>query len=159
MLHLTPSSAGAGQNKVRPESYSMGMLKTFFSLGEAKPLTYPSLCVCTTFYVLQVCGQRGHKAGFVGAVYVDCPNKPCYLCKQPGHTTATCPHSMTLNAAAPPAAAAGSRGSTASPMQLLLRREQVRQQAVAATPVLTQCCCCAVRCIANFNALRSSCQP
>ena len=40
----------------------------------------------------QVCGKRGHNAGFVGAVYVDCPNKPCYLCKQPGHTTATCPH-------------------------------------------------------------------
>lgn len=32
-----------------------------------------------------------HAAGFVGSVYVDCPNKPCYLCKRPGHTTATCP--------------------------------------------------------------------
>ena len=39
-----------------------------------------------------VCGQRGHQAGFVGSVYLDCINKPCYLCKQPGHTTATCPH-------------------------------------------------------------------
>ncbi len=26
-----------------------------------------------------VCGQLGHKAGFKGTVYVDCPNKPCYL--------------------------------------------------------------------------------
>lgn len=41
---------------------------------------------------LQVCGQKGHCAGFVGSVYQDCPNKPCYLCKQPGHTTMTCPY-------------------------------------------------------------------
>ena len=39
-----------------------------------------------------VCGGTGHAAGFVGSVYVDCLNKPCYLCRQPGHTTATCPH-------------------------------------------------------------------
>lgn len=64
-----------------------------------------------------VCKQRGHRAGFVGAVYVgalraeassaacarrpshaycllcaDCPNKPCYLCKTPGHSTSTCPY-------------------------------------------------------------------
>ncbi len=39
-----------------------------------------------------VCGQKGHQAGFVGSVYLDCINKPCYLCKQHGHTTATCPH-------------------------------------------------------------------
>lgn len=44
-------------------------------------------------YVLpQVCGKRGHNAGFMGALYLDCPNKPCYLCKKPGHTTATCPY-------------------------------------------------------------------
>lgn len=42
-------------------------------------------------YPFQVCGKTGHRAGFVGATYVDCPNKPCYLCKQRGHTTATCP--------------------------------------------------------------------
>jgi hypothetical protein len=29
---------------------------------------------------------------FQGAVYVDCINRPCFLCKTPGHTTATCPH-------------------------------------------------------------------
>lgn len=39
-----------------------------------------------------VCGQKGHCAGFVGSVYQDCPNKPCYLCKQAGHTTMTCPY-------------------------------------------------------------------
>lgn len=41
--------------------------------------------------VCAVCGQTGHTAGFVGAVYVDCPVKPCYLCKKSGHTAATCP--------------------------------------------------------------------
>lgn len=40
---------------------------------------------------VQVCGKRGHCAGFVGSVYHDCPFKPCYLCKQSGHTTMTCP--------------------------------------------------------------------
>ena len=42
--------------------------------------------------VCHVCGKRGHNAGFVGAVYADCPNRPCYLCKQEGHTTQTCPY-------------------------------------------------------------------
>lgn len=41
--------------------------------------------------VCHVCGQRGHIAGFVGAKYIDCPNKPCYLCGQRGHSTMTCP--------------------------------------------------------------------
>lgn len=39
----------------------------------------------------QVCGQHGHTAGFIGAKYIDCPNKPCYLCGQQGHSTMTCP--------------------------------------------------------------------
>lgn len=44
--------------------------------------------------VCSVCGQKGHTAGFRGAVYVDCPVKPCYLCKEAGHTAATCPYRM-----------------------------------------------------------------
>ncbi|CAI7913055.1 unnamed protein product [Closterium sp. NIES-54] len=44
--------------------------------------------------VCRVCGSKGHEAGFVGSVYIDCPNRPCFLCKLPGHTTATCPHRM-----------------------------------------------------------------
>ena len=42
--------------------------------------------------ICKVCGQSGHAAGFVGAVYLDCPVFACYLCKQSGHTTMTCPH-------------------------------------------------------------------
>ena len=42
--------------------------------------------------VCKVCGECGHAAGFVGAVYLDCPVMACYLCKQLGHTTATCAH-------------------------------------------------------------------
>uniref|UniRef100_A0A1D1ZRQ0 CCHC-type domain-containing protein n=1 Tax=Auxenochlorella protothecoides TaxID=3075 RepID=A0A1D1ZRQ0_AUXPR len=38
-----------------------------------------------------VCGKKGHCAGFIGARYFDCPNKPCYLCGQSGHSTMTCP--------------------------------------------------------------------
>lgn len=40
----------------------------------------------------KVCKSTDHSAGFRGATYIDCPNKPCYLCKESGHTTATCPH-------------------------------------------------------------------
>jgi DNA damage-binding protein 2 len=43
-----------------------------------------ALCGVLLHGLLQVCGKSGHKAGFVGSVYMDCPNKPCYLCKQPG---------------------------------------------------------------------------
>ena len=30
----------------------------------------------------KACGSTTHTAGFQGAVYVDCPDRPCYLCKQ-----------------------------------------------------------------------------
>eukprot|EP01023_Acetabularia_acetabulum_P057816 TRINITY_DN6749_c0_g2_i1.p1 TRINITY_DN6749_c0_g2~~TRINITY_DN6749_c0_g2_i1.p1 ORF type:complete len:558 (-),score=59.56 TRINITY_DN6749_c0_g2_i1:258-1931(-) len=46
-------------------------------------LKHPNAC--------KVCGSFEHKAGFVGATYLDCPNKPCYLCKKEGHSTAVCP--------------------------------------------------------------------
>lgn len=42
-----------------------------------------------------VCGAIGHTAGFVGSVYFDCPNKPCYLCGESGHSTMTCPHRVS----------------------------------------------------------------
>ncbi|KAL8144042.1 hypothetical protein V2J09_017074 [Rumex salicifolius] len=42
--------------------------------------------------VCKVCKRSGHQAGFQGATYIDCPMKPCFLCKMPGHTTLTCPH-------------------------------------------------------------------
>merc|ERR1712118_489139 len=29
----------------------------------------------------KACKQFGHQAGFRGSVYVDCPVRPCYLCK------------------------------------------------------------------------------
>lgn len=45
-----------------------------------------------TDQICRVCGERGHFAGFVGATYVDCKNKPCYLCGGSGHSTQTCPH-------------------------------------------------------------------
>lgn len=42
--------------------------------------------------VCKVCKKPGHEAGFRGATYIDCPMKPCFLCKMPGHTTMNCPH-------------------------------------------------------------------
>ncbi|GIL75418.1 hypothetical protein Vretifemale_5211, partial [Volvox reticuliferus] len=63
--------------------------------------------------VCKVCGKRGHKAGFVGATYVDCPNRPCYLCKLVGHTTATCPYRIAPGHGCTAAADAAARGSLA----------------------------------------------
>ncbi|EXC01441.1 Protein DAMAGED DNA-BINDING 2 [Morus notabilis] len=45
--------------------------------------------------VCKVCKKAGHEAGFKGATYIDCPMKPCFLCKMPGHTTMTCPHRVS----------------------------------------------------------------
>ena len=39
---------------------------------------------------LQVCKRTGHEAGFKGAVYIDCPMKPCFLCKMPGSHIYVC---------------------------------------------------------------------
>ncbi|CAK9164213.1 unnamed protein product [Ilex paraguariensis] len=53
---------------------------------ERAPITISLKKVC------KVCKKTGHEAGFKGATYIDCPMKPCFLCKMPGHTTMTCPH-------------------------------------------------------------------
>ncbi|MQM07317.1 hypothetical protein Taro_040157 [Colocasia esculenta] len=46
--------------------------------------------------VCKVCKGTGHEAGFRGATYIDCPKKPCFLCKMPGHTTISCPHRVAV---------------------------------------------------------------
>ncbi|OVA02680.1 WD40 repeat [Macleaya cordata] len=46
--------------------------------------------------VCKVCKRTGHEAGFKGATYIDCPMKPCFLCKMPGHTTMSCPHRVAI---------------------------------------------------------------
>ncbi|XWS52997.1 hypothetical protein CRYUN_Cryun11dG0120100 [Craigia yunnanensis] len=53
--------------------------------------------------VCKVCKRAGHEAGFKGATYIDCPMKPCFLCKMPGHTTMTCPHRVTTELGVIPA--------------------------------------------------------
>ncbi|KAL2317498.1 hypothetical protein Fmac_031374 [Flemingia macrophylla] len=53
--------------------------------------------------VCKVCKKPGHEAGFKGATYIDCPMKPCFLCKFPGHTTLTCPHRATTEHGVVPA--------------------------------------------------------
>ncbi|CAL4951387.1 unnamed protein product [Urochloa decumbens] len=58
--------------------------------GRKGPITISLKKVC------KVCKRTGHEAGFKGAVYIDCPMKPCFLCKMPGHTTLTCPHRVAM---------------------------------------------------------------
>lgn len=72
--------------------------------------------------VCHVCGKYGHSAGFVPGTgtYVDCINKPCYLCGGSGHRTSSCPHRLApelhCNAA--------SDVSTGSIIQHLIKRER-----------------------------------
>ena len=52
----------------------------------------------------KACGAMDHACGFIGSVYVDCPRKPCFLCRRPGHTTATCPFRLAPEHGVVPAA-------------------------------------------------------
>lgn len=75
----------------------------------------------------RVCGLPGHQAGFIqgSATYVDCPNLACYLCKLPGHTTATCSHRIVAedaDAQVAPNSTTGS-GRALSRIELLRRRQ------------------------------------
>ncbi|KAF9620459.1 hypothetical protein IFM89_012636 [Coptis chinensis] len=69
--------------------------------------------------VCKVCKQTGHEAGFKGATYIDCPMKPCYLCKMPGHTTMTCPHRVSMEHGVVPAR----KRSTRSPLDFVFERQ------------------------------------
>lgn len=60
---------------------------------------------------VQVCGKFGHNAGFVGSVYFDCPNKPCYLCGEPGHSTLTCRYRVSPGHGCSQAFGVGAEGS------------------------------------------------
>ncbi|KAK9755759.1 hypothetical protein RND81_01G048400 [Saponaria officinalis] len=72
---------------------------------EKKPITISLKKVC------KVCKKAGHQAGFQGATYIDCPMKPCFLCKLPGHTTMTCPHRVSMEHGVIPAPRRSARHS------------------------------------------------
>ncbi|GAB4824521.1 DNA damage-binding protein 2 [Ancistrocladus abbreviatus] len=72
---------------------------------EKKPITITLKKVC------KVCKRSGHQAGFQGATYIDCPMKPCFLCKMPGHTTMSCPHRVATEHGVLPASTRNNRHS------------------------------------------------
>lgn len=69
--------------------------------------------------VCKVCKKTGHEAGFRGATYIDCPMKPCFLCKMPGHTTMTCPHRVATEYGIVPAP----RKNTTNPLEFAFQRQ------------------------------------
>ncbi|XP_062172253.1 protein DAMAGED DNA-BINDING 2 [Alnus glutinosa] len=69
--------------------------------------------------VCKVCKKAGHEAGFKGATYIDCPMKPCFLCKMPGHTTVTCPHRVATEHGVIPAP----RRNTSNPLEYVFERQ------------------------------------
>ncbi|XP_010262841.1 PREDICTED: protein DAMAGED DNA-BINDING 2 [Nelumbo nucifera] len=69
--------------------------------------------------VCKVCKKAGHEAGFKGATYIDCPMKPCFLCKMPGHTTITCPHRVAMERGVIPAP----RRNTGFPLDYIFERQ------------------------------------
>mmetsp|Transcript_9398 Transcript_9398/g.28271 ORF Transcript_9398/g.28271 Transcript_9398/m.28271 type:complete len:589 (+) Transcript_9398:319-2085(+) len=82
------------EEKVEHELDEAGDMPAGLGLEDRKKLRISLKKKGTGAQVCHVCGRSGHAAGFVngGTVYLDCPMKPCYLCKEPGHTTMTCPH-------------------------------------------------------------------
>ncbi|KAK2376409.1 DNA damage-binding protein 2 [Trifolium repens] len=79
--------------------------------------------------VCKVCKKPGHEAGFKGATYIDCPMKPCFLCKIPGHTTLNCPHRVTTEHGVVPAP----RRKTSKPLEYVFER-QLRHSIPAIKP-------------------------
>ncbi|KAJ8568760.1 hypothetical protein K7X08_030982 [Anisodus acutangulus] len=69
--------------------------------------------------VCKVCKKTGHEAGFRGATYIDCPMKPCFLCKMPGHTTVTCPHRVATEYGIVPAP----RKNTTNSLEFVFQRQ------------------------------------
>ncbi|XP_016432567.1 protein DAMAGED DNA-BINDING 2 [Nicotiana tabacum] len=69
--------------------------------------------------VCKVCKKTGHEAGFRGATYIDCPMKPCFLCKMPGHTTMTCPHRVATEYGIVPAP----RKNTTTSLEFVFQRQ------------------------------------
>ncbi|KAH7672934.1 DNA damage-binding protein 2 [Dioscorea alata] len=69
--------------------------------------------------VCKVCKGTGHEAGFRGATYIDCPRKPCYLCKMPGHTTMSCPHRVAMEHGVVPAP----RRNTSTTLDYIFQRQ------------------------------------
>ncbi|KAK6927088.1 WD40 repeat [Dillenia turbinata] len=74
-------------------------------MKEKAPITISLKKVC------KVCKRSGHQAGFQGATYIDCPMKPCFLCKMPGHTTMNCPHRVATEYGVIPAPQRSTRSS------------------------------------------------
>ncbi|XP_074571002.1 DNA damage-binding protein 2 [Curcuma longa] len=69
--------------------------------------------------VCKVCKESGHEAGFRGATYIDCPKKPCFLCKMPGHTTMSCPHRVAMDHGVIPAPEKNSK----TPLDYIFKRQ------------------------------------
>ncbi|KAL6577124.1 DNA damage-binding protein 2 [Orobanche minor] len=91
--------------------------------AKREPITISLKKVC------KVCKKSGHEAGFRGATYIDCPMKPCFLCKMPGHTTMACPHRVATEYGVAPAP----HKSTHSSVEYVFER-QIRCRALAIKP-------------------------
>ncbi|PON60433.1 Guanine nucleotide-binding protein, beta subunit [Trema orientale] len=89
--------------------------------------------------VCKVCKKAGHEAGFKGATYIDCPMKPCFLCKMPGHTTMTCPHRVATEYGVIPAPHKSSRNPLAYVFECQLGRIRTRFKPAHVIPDQVSC--------------------
>ncbi|KAJ7526860.1 hypothetical protein O6H91_16G025800 [Diphasiastrum complanatum] len=106
---------------------------------------HESLVKSTGLVIVQsqvwVCKAKDHQAGFVGSIYIDCPNKPCFLCKKQGHTTASCPHRVATEHGVSPA----SRRHSSGMIEFVLERQLGNHPAVVKpSPVIPNRVDCAI---------------
>ncbi|TMX04317.1 hypothetical protein EJD97_009983 [Solanum chilense] len=101
--------------------------------------------------VCKVCKRSGHEAGFRGATYIDCPMKPCFLCKLPGHTTVTCPHRVATEYGMHPAP----HKNTTNPLEFVFQRQlQPRLPPIKPAHVIPDQVYCAV---IRYHSRRITC--
>ncbi|KAF4358811.1 hypothetical protein G4B88_023095 [Cannabis sativa] len=93
--------------------------------------------------VCKVCKKAGHEAGFKGATYIDCPMKPCFLCKMPGHTTMSCPHRIATEFGVIPA----SHKCSSNQLFYVFERQlgHTRSQVKPVRIIPDQVCCAVIR--------------
>ncbi|KAK1264912.1 Protein DAMAGED DNA-BINDING 2 [Acorus gramineus] len=113
------SNSGGEEEEEEEEVVGGDAVTVGEDINGGKSIHEAPISIKITRRVCKVCKGTGHEAGFRGATYIDCPKKPCFLCKLPGHTTMTCPHRVAMEHGVVPAPRRHSR----TPLDYVFERQ------------------------------------